>query len=84
VHGTTGALVAVDTNPDGQGEVHLIRASGEPELVTRDRPNAWTVQLETVTRAASGEDVPYATGQDGARNLEILERLSPMTVGQAP
>jgi hypothetical protein len=46
--------------------------------VTHDRPNAWTAQLETVTRAASGEDVPYATGQDGARNLEILERLSPL------
>jgi hypothetical protein len=32
-------------------------------------------QLEEVTRAASGENVPYATGEDGARALEIMVQI---------
>jgi 1,5-anhydro-D-fructose reductase (1,5-anhydro-D-mannitol-forming) len=75
VHGTEGALVAEDTSPIGQGQVTLLRADADPEDVTGDRPNSWIAQLETVTRAASGEDVPYATGEDGARNLEIMEQI---------
>jgi 1,5-anhydro-D-fructose reductase (1,5-anhydro-D-mannitol-forming) len=75
VHGTEGALVARDTSPIGQGRVTLLRAGEEPEDVTGARPNSWVAQLETVTRAASGEDVDYATGEDGARNLEIMEQI---------
>jgi 1,5-anhydro-D-fructose reductase (1,5-anhydro-D-mannitol-forming) len=75
IHGTEAALVAVDTNPQGQGTVHLIRRDGEQEDVTGDTPMAWTAQLEAVTRVASGDDLPYATGEDGARNLEILEQI---------
>jgi 1,5-anhydro-D-fructose reductase (1,5-anhydro-D-mannitol-forming) len=75
VHGTEGALVAEDTSPTGQGRVTLLRTGEEPEDVTGERPNSWVAQLETVTRAASGEDVAYATGEDGARNLEIMEQI---------
>jgi 1,5-anhydro-D-fructose reductase (1,5-anhydro-D-mannitol-forming) len=75
IHGTEGALVARDTSPLGQGRVMLLRADKDPEDVTGDRPNSWVAQLETVTRAMSGEDVPYATGEDGARNLEIMEQI---------
>jgi 1,5-anhydro-D-fructose reductase (1,5-anhydro-D-mannitol-forming) len=75
VHGTEGALVAEDTSPTGQGKVTLLRTGEDPEDITGDRPNSWVAQLETVTRAASGEDVAYATGEDGARNLEIMEQI---------
>ncbi len=75
VHGTEGVLVAEDTSPTGQGRVTLLRTGAEPEDVTGDRPNSWVAQLETVTRAAAGEDVPYASGEDGARNLEIMEQI---------
>ncbi len=77
VHGTEGALVAVDTSPRGEGSVTLLRPDREPEELSAERPLSWTAQLEAVTRAAQGEDVPYATGEDGARNLEILEQLVP-------
>ncbi|MGH2992295.1 MAG: Gfo/Idh/MocA family protein [Solirubrobacterales bacterium] len=75
VHGTEGALVAQDTSPLGQGRVTLLRKGADPEDVTGERPNSWVAQLEEVTRAASGEDVPYASGEDGARNLEIMEQI---------
>jgi 1,5-anhydro-D-fructose reductase (1,5-anhydro-D-mannitol-forming) len=75
VHGTEGALVAEDTSPIGQGKVLLLRKDAEPENVTGDRPNSWIAQLEAVTRVASGEDLPYATGEDGARNVEIMEQI---------
>jgi len=75
VHGTEGALVAQDTSPLGQGRVALLRKGADPEDVTGERPNSWVAQLEEVTRAASGEDVPYASGEDGARNLEIMEQI---------
>jgi len=75
IHGTEGSLLATDTSPAGQGTVTLLRPGRDPEDVTGDRPISWVAQLETVTRAALGEDVAYATGADGARNLEILEQL---------
>jgi 1,5-anhydro-D-fructose reductase (1,5-anhydro-D-mannitol-forming) len=75
VHGTEGVLVAENTNPIGQGTVVMLRKDADPEDVTGERPNAWVAQLEEVTRAASGEDVPYATGEDGARALEVMERI---------
>jgi len=75
VHGTEGVLVAENTNPLGQGKVVLLREGADAEDVTGERPNAWVAQLEEVTRAASGEDVPYATGEDGARALEVMEQI---------
>jgi hypothetical protein len=55
--------------------VELLKPDQEPEDVTGDRPNSWIAQLETVTRVFSGEDLPYATGEDGARNVEIMEQI---------
>jgi 1,5-anhydro-D-fructose reductase (1,5-anhydro-D-mannitol-forming) len=75
VHGTEGVLVAENTNPIGQGKVILLRKDSDPEDVTGERPNAWVAQLEQVTRAMSGEDVPYATGEDGARAIEVMEKI---------
>ena len=75
VHGTDGRTDRRGHPPTGQGSVTLLRRGEDAEDVTGERPNSWVAQLETVTRAASGEDVPYATGEDGARNLEILEQI---------
>jgi 1,5-anhydro-D-fructose reductase (1,5-anhydro-D-mannitol-forming) len=75
VHGTEGVLVAENTNPLGQGKVVLLREGADAEDVTGERPNAWVAQLEEVTRAASGDDVPYATGVDGARAVEVMEQI---------
>jgi 1,5-anhydro-D-fructose reductase (1,5-anhydro-D-mannitol-forming) len=75
LHGTGGALVAENTSPIGQGTVTLLRPDADPEDVTGERPHAWVAQLEEVTRAASGEEVPYATGEDGARAVEIMEQI---------
>jgi 1,5-anhydro-D-fructose reductase (1,5-anhydro-D-mannitol-forming) len=75
VHGTEGVLVAENTNPIGQGKVVMLRKDSDPEDVTGERPNAWVAQLEEVTRAMSGEDVPYATGEDGVRAVEVMEKI---------
>jgi 1,5-anhydro-D-fructose reductase (1,5-anhydro-D-mannitol-forming) len=77
VHGTGGALIAVDTSPRGQGTVTLLQPDKDPQDVTGETPLSFMAQLETVTRVCEGEDLPYATGADGARNLEILEQLVP-------
>lgn len=75
--GTEGALVAEDTSPNGQGPVMLLTPDAPPRDLSGDRPGAWLRQLEVVTRVASGEDLPFATGEDGARNLEVLEQIAP-------
>lgn len=75
--GTEGALVAEDTSPNGQGSVMLLRPDAEPLDLSGDRPEAFPRQVDIITRVASGEDLPYATGEDGARNLEILEQIAP-------
>jgi 1,5-anhydro-D-fructose reductase (1,5-anhydro-D-mannitol-forming) len=75
LHGTEGALVAEDTNPTGQGRALLLKPDADPEDVTGDRPNAWIAQLDTVTRVFSGEDLPYATGEDGAKAVEVMEKI---------
>jgi 1,5-anhydro-D-fructose reductase (1,5-anhydro-D-mannitol-forming) len=75
VHGTEAALVATNTSPKGQGSVVLLRPGEEPQDITGERPMAWTAQLETVSRVIAGEDLPYATGEDGARNIEVLEQI---------
>ena len=77
VHGTRGALVAVDTSPTGQGTVTLLTADGASEDITGDRPISWRAQLAAVTDAANGGTAEYATGEDGARNLAILEQIAP-------
>ena len=75
IHGTKGALVALDTNPAGAGTVTLITTDGERD-VTGERPaSLWAAQVNAIEAAAAGEDVDYATGTDGARNIEILERI---------
>jgi 1,5-anhydro-D-fructose reductase (1,5-anhydro-D-mannitol-forming) len=75
VHGTKGGLVALDTNPAGAGTVTLLTEDGERD-VTGERPTSvWAAQVDAIEAAAGGEDAGYATGEDGARNIEILERI---------
>jgi 1,5-anhydro-D-fructose reductase (1,5-anhydro-D-mannitol-forming) len=75
--GTAGALVAEGTSPDGQGSATLIRPGREPEDITGERPLSSVAQLDTVTKVMSGEKLDYASGADGARNVELMERISP-------
>ena len=79
VHGTGGALVATDTNPAGKGDVYLFtQADEEGTDVTGSKPESiWAMQVDAISAAAEGEDVPIATGEDGARNVDILESLVP-------
>ena len=77
VVGTEGRVCAVDTSPAGQGTVTLVRADGDETDITGDTPLSTQAQLAAVTDAFSGIDVPYATGADGARNLEILQAIAP-------
>mgnify|MGYP000058548530 CR=1 FL=1 len=77
VIGTQGALVATDTSPTGQGRVVLHHADGGTEDITGETPHSAQAQLATVTAAFLGEDVAYATGEDGARNLDVLEQIAP-------
>jgi 1,5-anhydro-D-fructose reductase (1,5-anhydro-D-mannitol-forming) len=75
VVGTRGALIAVDTNPAGLGPVTLIDEDGEHDI-TGDRPaSIFAAQIDAFEAAAAGREAVYATGEDGARNLEVLERL---------
>lgn len=75
--GTEGAVIADGTSVNDPGPVMLMQAGSEPRERPVERPSAWSRQLDHVTRAACGEKVPYATGEDGARNLEILEQIAP-------
>ncbi|MGH2827440.1 MAG: Gfo/Idh/MocA family protein [Actinomycetota bacterium] len=75
VHGTKGALVALDTNPAGAGTVTLVTADGERDVTGERPPSLWAALVDAIEAAAAGEDVVYATGSDGARNIEILERI---------
>jgi 1,5-anhydro-D-fructose reductase (1,5-anhydro-D-mannitol-forming) len=77
VVGTEGALIATDTSPDGQGTAEWIARDGTVQNITGETPSSQKAQLETVTAAFLGANVPYATGTDGARNLEVLEMISP-------
>jgi 1,5-anhydro-D-fructose reductase (1,5-anhydro-D-mannitol-forming) len=77
VIGTDAALVATDTSPTGQGQVLMHRANGAVDDITGDTPHSAQAQLATVTAAFCGEDVDYATGEDGARNLDVLEQIAP-------
>lgn len=75
--GTGGTIVAEGTSVNDPGPVMLLRANREPQELCCERHEAWSRQLDVVTRVASGEELPYATGDDGARNLEILEMIAP-------
>ena len=77
VHGSAGSLVAEDTSPDGAGPVTWLRPGRPPEDLAGDRPWSCVAQVETVAAVIGGADVPYATGADGARNIELLEQLVP-------
>lgn len=41
------------------------------------RANPWVLQVEAITQAARGDDVACASGEDGARNLDVLEQIVP-------
>jgi 1,5-anhydro-D-fructose reductase (1,5-anhydro-D-mannitol-forming) len=75
--GSDGCLVATDMSPDGQGSAHLLGTDGSVTDITGATPVSMQAQLETVTAAFLGSDVPYATVEDGARNLDVLEMISP-------
>jgi 1,5-anhydro-D-fructose reductase (1,5-anhydro-D-mannitol-forming) len=77
VVGTEARVVAVDTSPTGQGRATLVRENGDEVDITGDTPLSSHAQLATVTEAFAGGDVAYATGVDGARNLEILQSIAP-------
>ncbi|MET7397030.1 Gfo/Idh/MocA family oxidoreductase [Dactylosporangium sp. NPDC005572] len=76
VVGFNGMVRATDTSPDGQGTAVLIRTDGTETDITGPTPRSFDAQLATVNRAFRGADVAYATGRDGARNLEILEMIA--------
>ena len=77
IYGTRGALIATDTNPAGRGDLFLFDDDDPAgKDISPSRPaSVWADQVDAVTAAAEGEEVPYATGEDGARNVEILEEL---------
>ena len=75
VHGTKGALLALDTNPAGAGPVTIIDAEGERDISGDRPPSLWAAQVDAIEAAAAGRAVPYASGEDGARNIEILEKI---------
>jgi 1,5-anhydro-D-fructose reductase (1,5-anhydro-D-mannitol-forming) len=77
IHGTAGALIAEEMSPRGEGTVTLLRPDVGPEDVTGERSDPFVGQVEAVTSAANGEKVAYATGEDGARNLDVLEQIIP-------
>ncbi|MGX7678536.1 Gfo/Idh/MocA family protein [Jatrophihabitans sp. DSM 45814] len=77
VVGTEGAVIATDTSPSGQGTAVLVRADGSRTDITGETPLSAVEQLRTVTRVIGGADLAYATGEDGARNLDILEMIAP-------
>lgn len=78
IHGTAGALIAEDTSPQGGGTVLMQREGAAPEDISGvQRANPWVLQVEAITQAARGDDVAYASGEDGARNLDVLEQIVP-------
>ena len=77
VVGLDGLVRATDTSPDGQGTAVLIRTDGTETDITGATPRSFDAQLATVNQAFQGLEVQYATGRDGARNLEILEMIAP-------
>jgi 1,5-anhydro-D-fructose reductase (1,5-anhydro-D-mannitol-forming) len=77
VHGTDGLLVAADTNPAGAGDVVLYDATHhEGQDVTGSKPDSlYALQVDAVSAATKGDNVPYATGEDGARTIDVLEAI---------
>jgi 1,5-anhydro-D-fructose reductase (1,5-anhydro-D-mannitol-forming) len=76
VHGTEGAVMATGTSPEGQGTATLLRPGAGPRDITGPTPPSAVAQLETVTGVIAGDPAAYATGADGARNVEILEQIT--------
>lgn len=65
------------THPSGTETFFLID-DDHPDWkdVTSSRPSSVSaMQVDAVTAVAQGDEVPYATGEDGAKNVEILEKL---------
>jgi len=75
--GTEGAIVADGKSVNDPGVPTLLRADAEPEELRCAVVEPWPRQLEVITRVAGGEDLAYASGRDGARNLEVLEQIAP-------
>jgi predicted dehydrogenase len=77
VHGTQGVLVATDTNPAGKGDVYLFSADHPDGLdISGTKPDSiWARQVDAITAVAQGRDVLYASGDDGARTIDVLEQL---------
>lgn len=78
IHGTSGALIAEETSPRGGGAVVMLRDGAEPQDISGAQPaDPWVLQVEAITQATRGDDVAYASGEDGARNLDVLEQIIP-------
>lgn len=75
IHGTRGALVALDTNPAGTGTVTLSTFDGERDVSGTRPESVWAAEVEGFEAAVRGENAAYASGEDGARNIEILEKI---------
>jgi 1,5-anhydro-D-fructose reductase (1,5-anhydro-D-mannitol-forming) len=75
--GTEGAVIADGVSVNDPGNPRLLQADAEPQEIACAEVDAWSRQLDVITRVAAGEDLPYATGEDGAHNLEILEQIAP-------
>jgi len=76
VVGTEGSLVSRGMSPAGQGTAVHLPADGPAEDITGSTPLAFVSQLATVTDVILGADVAYASGDDGARNVELLETMT--------
>jgi 1,5-anhydro-D-fructose reductase (1,5-anhydro-D-mannitol-forming) len=78
VHGTAGAMIAEDTSPRGGGTVVMLRPGADPEDISGvERADPFVLQVEAITQATRGGTVEYASGEDGARNLDVLEQIAP-------
>jgi 1,5-anhydro-D-fructose reductase (1,5-anhydro-D-mannitol-forming) len=78
IHGTAGALIAEDTSPRGGGTVIMLRDGAGPQDISGVAPaDPFVLQVEAITQATRGVDVAYASGEDGARNLDVLEQILP-------
>lgn len=75
--GTEGAVIADGVSVNDPGVPTLLRADADPREIACPQIDPWPRQLDVITHVACGEDLPYATGEDGARNLEILEQIAP-------
>jgi 1,5-anhydro-D-fructose reductase (1,5-anhydro-D-mannitol-forming) len=77
IHGTAGSLIAEGTAPAGLGRVTLQRPDGDPVDTSGEPIDASVAQAETIAKVIDGAEMAYATGEDGARNVDLLEQMLP-------